>query len=248
MPFGDSPIRSLPRVFVEGADASRPIPLPKAEIDKLRRVLRLAQGAHLAVLPGDGTLIRCELRGPEAHPIEQSAPDTESPRRLTIVQALPKGDRLDAIVRSCTEIGVAAFALFPSDRSVVKWDEAKLQGRLERYRTIAREAAEQSFRTRVPEIAYEPNLQSVLERYPDALVLSEMEGTATPLAWRGDGVAAVVGPEGGWTPRELALIGNRAVTLGPRVLRVDTAAIATASLLLLAESHPRGSQKGSSPD
>ncbi|MCO5297637.1 MAG: 16S rRNA (uracil(1498)-N(3))-methyltransferase [Fimbriimonadaceae bacterium] len=222
-------------MFVPGADGARPIPLPKAEVDKLRRVLRLEQGAHLAVLPGDGTLIRCELRGPEAIPLEVASPETESPRHVTIAQALPKGDRLDSIVRCCTEIGVAAFVLFPSDRSVVKWDEAKLAGRLERFRTVAREAAEQSFRTRVPTIEYASSLSEVLARHPDATVLSEVEGTVSPLRAEGeDARVVVVGPEGGWAPRELEQIGGRGVTLGPRVLRVDTAAIAAAALLLLA--------------
>lgn len=235
MPFGDSPIRSLPRVFVGGADASGPIALPKAEVDKLRRVLRLEQGGALAVLPGDGSLIRCQLRGPEAIPVDVVYPETESLVQVTLAQALPKGDKLDGIVRCCTEIGVAGFVLFPSDRSIVKWDPSKLQSRLERYRTIAREAAEQSFRTRVPSVSSASGLESVLTDHHDATVLSEVEGIATGLTsdQRLERVL-VVGPEGGWAPRELALIGDRGVTLGPRVLRVDTAAIAAATLLLLA--------------
>lgn len=233
MAFGDAPIRSLPRAFVPGASPDGPIALPKDEVGKLTRVLRLADGDLIAVLPGDGTLIRCELRGSEAIPLGVESPDTESPRRLTVCQALPKGDKLDGIVRCCTEIGVAAFVLFEADRSVVRWDASKLGGRLERYRTIAREAAEQSFRTRVPSVSFATGLEDVLTRHPGATVLSEVEGIAPHLAWEGPEQVLVVGPEGGWSTREFALIGDRGVTLGPRVLRVDTAAIAGAALLLL---------------
>lgn len=233
MAFGDSPIRSLPRAFVPGATPDAPIALPKDEISKLARVLRLGDGDLLAVLPGDGTLIRCELRGSEAIPLGVESPDTESPRRVIVCQALPKGDKLDGIVRCCTEIGVSGFVLFAADRSVVRWDAAKLEGRLERYRVVAREAAEQSFRTRVPSVEWAADLGAVLALYPGATVLSEVEGVAPRLAWEGPEQALVVGPEGGWSPRELGLIGERSVTLGPRVLRVDTAAIAGAALLLL---------------
>ena len=212
MAFGDSPIRSLPRVFVPGATPDAPIALPKDEIDKLRKVLRLEQGALLAVLPGNGTLIRCELRGHEAIPLGVESPNTESERVVVIAQALPKGDKLDGIVRCCTEIGVAGFVLFPSDRSVVRWDASKLESRLERYRTIAREAAEQSFRTRVPSVTSATGLEDVLTRHPGATVLSEVEGIAPRLAWEGPEQVVVVGPEGGWSPRELALIGDRGVS------------------------------------
>lgn len=235
MPFGDHPIRSLPRVFIPGASPLGPIPLPKDEVDKLRKVLRLGQGARLAVLPGDGTLIPCELRGPDAIPLGGAErPDTESASRVLIAQALPKGDKLDAIVRCCTEIGVAGFVLFSADRSVVRWDASKLAGRLDRYRAVAREAAEQSFRTRVPTVEFAANLAGVLARYPRATVLSELEEEKRPLEVRPESeIVVVVGPEGGWSPGELAAIGLRGVTLGPRVLRVDTAAIAAASILLL---------------
>lgn len=233
MAFGDASIRSLPRAFVPGATADAPIALPKDEVGKLKRVLRMADGDLLAVLPGDGTLIRCELRGSEAIPLEVETPDTESPRRVIVCQALPKGDKLDGIVRCCTELGVAGFVLFAADRSVARWDAPKLEGRLERYRVVAREAAEQSFRTRVPSVAWAADLGAVMALHPGATVLSEVEGVDARLVWAGPEQALVVGPEGGWSPREWALIGQRGVTLGPRVLRVDTAAIAGAALLLL---------------
>src|SRR5688572_9765859 len=115
------PLRSLPRIFLPGADAAEPIDLPKEEQEKLHKVLRLPQGAHIAILPNDGSLIRCEYRARQAIPIEVVHPDTEPKLKLTVAQAFPKGDRLDTVVRMCTEIGVSGFILFPSERSVVRW-------------------------------------------------------------------------------------------------------------------------------
>jgi 16S rRNA (uracil1498-N3)-methyltransferase len=227
------PLRSLPRVFVSGADPSDLIELPKEELDKLRKVLRLTPGAQIAVLPNDGSLIRCELEPHHARPLEVLHPDTEPTFHLTLAQALPKGDKLDEIIRSCTEIGVSRFLLFSSERTVVKWDEKKTRDRLHRLGVIAREAAEVSFRTKLPTIQLAKDLGEVLKREPGAVVLSEVEGISEALQARGDAMTIVVGPEGGWAGRELKLIGERGVTLGPRVLRVDHAGAAAAALLLL---------------
>lgn len=231
------PLRALPRVFVPGADPTSEIELPQEELDKLRKVLRLSPGAEIAVLPNDGSIVRCRLLGRSADPIEIHRPDVESPTRLTVCQALPKGDKLDEIVRACTEIGAAKFVLFPSDRSVVRWEAAKLQGKLRRLEAIAREACEVSFRTRLPEFEVAENLAGVLAADPCAVVLSEVEGEPKLLPNAVGRVSIVVGPEGGWSPKELAQIGSRGVSLGPRVLRVDHAAAAAAAILLLSHGN-----------
>ncbi|HTQ12024.1 MAG TPA: RsmE family RNA methyltransferase [Fimbriimonadaceae bacterium] len=228
------PLRALPRLFVPGADPEQEIELPKPELDKLRKVLRLSPGAQVAILPGDGSLIRCELETRTARPLEILHPETEPPLRLTLAQALPKGDKLDEIVRGCTEIGVSRFILFSSDRTVVRWDERKLADRLGRLETIAREACEASFRTKLPTFEVAKGLADVLRSNPEAVVLSEVEGVGRRLRPAGEAMTIVVGPEGGWASPELKLIGDRGVSLGPRVLRVDHAGAAAAAILLLA--------------
>lgn len=227
------PLRALPRVFLPGADPSAEIELPKEEIDKIRKVLRLGPGAQIAVLPNDGSVIRCVFHTKSATPIEVTRPDSEAALKLTIAQAFPKGDKLDEIVRACTELGVARFLLFPSERSVVRWDEKKTADRMHRLQVIAREAAEVSFRTVVPVIELAKNLADVLAKEPRAIVLSEVEGLPRYLTPSMEPMTLVVGPEGGWAQRELAQIGDRGVTLGPRVLRVDHAGAAAAAMLLL---------------
>ncbi|MHB8637856.1 MAG: RsmE family RNA methyltransferase [Fimbriimonadaceae bacterium] len=216
-----------------GATANEPFELPTEELAKFRKVLRLATGDTIAVLPNDGSLITCRLDGRRAVPLEVFYPDTEAKLTVTVAQALPKGDKLDEIIRGCTEIGVAAFVLFHSERTVVRWDEDKLAARVKRLGAIARESAEVSFRVRLPEITVAADLAEVLTLAEDAVVLSESEGVSNRLRAKAGSITIVVGPEGGWSPRELVLIGKRGVTLGPRVLRVDHAAAAASAILLL---------------
>jgi 16S rRNA (uracil1498-N3)-methyltransferase len=228
------PLRALPRVFLPGLDVEQEsYELPKEEVEKFRKVLRLAEGDPIAVLPNDGSLIRCEFRARQAWPISKEFPATEPTLQLTLAQAFPKSDRLDTILRMGTELGVYRFLLFPAERSVVRWDAAKLADKSRRFQAILREAGEQSFRSVLPLIEFAPSLKAVLEGTPDAVVLSEVEGVSPRLAPKGEAMTVVVGPEGGWAPRELALIGARGVTLGPLVLRTDTAGIAAAAALLL---------------
>src|SRR3990170_4075085 len=116
-------------------------PLPAAVERQVRSVLRLGDGARLVPLPGDGTEALCRLEG-AACVVEERRPVTSEPRhRLTVVQALLKGDGLEEVVQHATELGVAAFRLVITERSVVRELSPR---RLDRLRAIAREAAEQS--------------------------------------------------------------------------------------------------------
>jgi 16S rRNA (uracil1498-N3)-methyltransferase len=207
--------------------------LPADELRKFRNVLRLGTGDLVVILPGDGRLIKCELKGTSVIPLEEVDPETESPRRVCIGLGMPRQEKLEESVRMGTEMGVAEFLVFPTERSVVKWDAAKLDSKLKRLQIIAREAAEVSYRTRLPRITPYPSLAKVLEARPEALVLSEVEGVSHRIEPSGN-MTLLIGPEGGWAPREVALIGDRALTLGPRVLRVDTAVAAACALALLA--------------
>lgn len=223
-------------MFLPGVAADEPIELPKEEVDKFRKVLRLEQGDEIAVLPNDGTLIRCQFQGRSAVPVSVETPATEPSRRLTLIQALPKGDRLDTIIRMGTEIGVSEFVLFPAIRSVVKWDAAKVQEKLRRLSAVARESAEQSYRTRLPEIRFVVSLSDALKEFPETLVLSELESESKSFveyaAKAGANVALCIGPEGGWDPKEVLLIGERGFSLGALVLRTDTAAAVACALAI----------------
>lgn len=229
-------LRSLPRVFIPGVTADEPIELPKEEIDKLRKVLRLSAGDLIAVLPNDGTAIICRFENKVAVPVEVQNPDTEANIVVTIAQALPKADKIEEVVRAGTEVGVSRFLLFSSERTVVKWEAEKLASRVTRLQAIARESSELAFRTKMPVFDTASDLATVLAAENDPIVLSEAEGlnrNFTTIAKGRQSVTIVVGPEGGWTQRELELIGDRAVTLGKRVLRTEHAGPLAAALLLL---------------
>lgn len=229
-----APLRSLPRAFVSGIPEELPetILLPDEEYSKFYKVLRMKSGDEVALLPGDGRLVRCRLEGHSAVPTETVRPETESRVKLTLCLAMPKNEKLDESVRMGSELGVAQFVVFPSERTVVKWDDKKREARLRRLRAIAREAAEVSFRTLLPKITLRESLGEVLTEFDSAQVLSEVEGTPRHIAIK-DEATLVIGPEGGWAPREVETIGDRAVTLGPRVLRVDTAVAAACALMLV---------------
>lgn len=230
-----APLRALPRAFVPGIPDPAPdtIDLPKEEYEKFHRVLRLGAGAQVAILPNDGRLLRCEFHGHSLTVLETTRPETESKQRITLALGLPKPDALESAIRMGSELGVARFLLFASERTVVRWDAKKRESRLNRLLSIAREASEVCFRTHMPKIEFAESLADILNSHPNALVLSEVEGVPQPFAPEGDAVI-VIGPEGGWAPREVELIGDRARTLGPRVLRADTAAATAAALALCA--------------
>lgn len=229
------PLRSLPRVFLAGIPdpVDGAVDLPDEECDKFRKVLRLKSGDEIAILPGDGRLIRARLDGRQAAPFETSFPHTEPSLRLTLALALTKPDALEASVRMASEIGAQKFALFPSDRTVVRWEENKRGHKIGRLRKIAREAAEVSFRTILPTVEWLGSLREALESNGEVLVLSESESTLARLQPPvGETLTLVIGPEGGWSPNETKLIGDRARTLGPRVLRAETAVAVSCGLVL----------------
>jgi 16S rRNA (uracil1498-N3)-methyltransferase len=236
------PLRSIPRAFIGPLPEELParIELPQADADKFRKVLRLGTGDLIALLPGDGRLVVCRLCGKDAEPVKTHLPATEAGIRVTLALAFPKPEKLEESVRMATELGVAGFILFHSDRTVVKWDAPKRDAKLRRLSAIAREAAEVAFRVRLPEFYLAASLDEVLASHPDAKVLSESE-TAAGRLQPDESMVLVVGPEGGWSPRESALVGDRAVTLGPRVLRVDTAVAAACALALSEKSRPGSS-------
>lgn len=147
---------------------------------------------------------------------------------------MPKGSKLDDIVRSCTELGVSAFHLFGAERSVARPDEERAQRRLDRLTRVAREAARQSMRADVPDLWPPVSLAEVVARVPvGAARLAFVVGAvrrvpevlaslpAVEEAW------VVVGPEGGLSAAEVRALEEHsfcAVGLGPTVLRVETAA------------------------
>lgn len=203
--------------------------LPPAIRHQVERVLRLRDGDALVLLTGDGREARCRLEGGSCVVEERRVAGGEPAHRLTVVQALLKGDGLEEVIQQGTEVGVAAFRLVVSDRCIARDLSPR---KLDRLRTIARESAEQSERGIVPEVSG-----------PDALEAAFTTG-AVLLAERADGVrlrdlppppTVIIGPEGGFTSAELEAAERGGVVLaglGPRILRSRTVAAAVAAATL----------------
>jgi 16S rRNA (uracil1498-N3)-methyltransferase len=221
---------TLHRFFVAPSDAAgERFALPTSIERQVRGVLRLRDGDRIVLLTGDGSEATFRLEH-GACVLEERRPAAGEPRhRLTVVQALLKGDALEAVVQHGTEVGVSVVRLVVTERSVARELSPR---RLERLRAIAREAAEQSERGVVPEVhAPIPLRESLvagsvllLERHDDRR-LSDMEPPA----------AVVVGPEGGFSPSEVQMATDAGVVLaglGPRILRSETVAVAAAAVIL----------------
>jgi len=221
---------TLHRFFVDQvALGGGRFPLPQSVERQVRGVLRLTDGDRLVLLPGDGTQALCRLEGGDCVVEERSVVASEPRHRLTVVQALLKGDALEEVVQHGTEVGVAGFRLVVTERCVAREISTR---KLERLRAIAREAAEQSERGIVPPIVEPVTLAQVFA--PGSVLLYERQ--------EGAGLAAleapervIIGPEGGFSPAEVAAAKQAGVTiagLGPRILRSQTVAVAAAAVIL----------------
>jgi conserved hypothetical protein TIGR00046 len=172
--------------------------------------------------------------------------DVEPMVHITVVQSLAKGEKLEQVIQHGTEIGVSRFLLVQTERSVMRLEKERERARMERWRRIAKEAAEQAHRAKVPAVDGILSLPEALQQVAGASILTlHPDGAALSLAeWlrRGSldaGVAVIVGPEGGLTNDEVLLCqkhGATTVSLMPRVLRTETAALVAVSQILLCDS------------
>jgi ribosomal protein L11 methyltransferase len=239
------------RLVVPGLDLDRElIALPPGPTRHVARVLRLGPGDELLLLDGRGGAAGALVESSSADAVVVrvvSRARVEAPvaQPLHLIQALPKGGGLlDEIVRRATELGVASIRPALAERSVARPTSERAGKRLERWRRIAAEAARQCCRSHVPEVHPLAPLDLALRAAPEAslrVALHEGELVAglASLLLAGDlsrGVTLVIGPEGGLGPDEVALareIGFAVASVGPRVLRTPTAAIAACAVAQL---------------
>jgi 16S rRNA (uracil1498-N3)-methyltransferase len=218
------------RFFVEPeAMATEHFPLPTGIAHQVTRVLRLHDGDQLVLLDGRGQAATVRLLHGGCVVESRGPAGGEAGHRLTVWQALLRGDHLEPVIRHGTEIGIADFRLFVSDRCVPR---ELSPHKLERLRAVAREAAEQSERGIVPGVSAPVPFAQALE--PSSVLLFERhEGTRLSALAAPSGL--VIGPEGGFTPDEVAAAeraGMPIAGLGPRILRSEAAAVAAAAVIL----------------
>ena len=241
---------SAGRFFVPSAVLANPahIVLPATIASQVRSVLRMQPGDTLTLLDGTGEAAQVKLtavgREEVVGHITARLPVTTEPRtRLMLCVGLLKATKFEWVVQKGTEIGVSAFVPIRCARSMVEDVSA---AKLARWRTIATEAAEQSYRGCVPDLASPLPFADVLAGIaPPAVALLADENlahTPTPNRTIAQALASLpmtihlfIGPEGGFTVDEVRQAqhhGVQLVTLGPRILRAETAAIVAATLAL----------------
>lgn len=218
-----------------------------APFHHLVHVLRLARGAELEVFDGHGRAFHGRLEAVEDQfavvSLSAKPAVAATHRAFTVVQALPKADKLEWILQKGTELGASAFAPVTSARSVVRLSADRVEPKVRRWSKIVEEAARQCGRSDVPAVLPVRPLLEAVRALPEGtrvLVLDEGErarslGAAFASLPVGAGVALVVGPEGGLEPSEregLLALGAEPTTLGPRILRTETASLAALSVLL----------------
>jgi 16S rRNA (uracil1498-N3)-methyltransferase len=231
----------MPRFFVPKDQV--PI-ITGADAHQIKNVLRLRLSDKLQILDGTGALYHCEIADIEKEKIicrviETEHLNSERSVKITLAQGLPKGRKMDLIVEKCTEFGVEQIIPITTERAVAK--EAKIL----RWQKIAKEAAEQSGRSTIPEIAPQMHFTDIIKlktNFDLALIPWELEKETTlktflsthKLPTTNYKILVLVGPEGGFSIPEVAnaiKAGFQSVSLGSRILRTETAGLATLAML-----------------
>ncbi len=240
-----------PRFFVGGAEAAlaagTDFTLPEAVVRHVQ-VLRLATGDAITLFDGRGgshaaTLSELGKRHALAHVGDHDPAETEPPFRITLAQGLAGGDKMDWLIEKAVELGVAAIQPLQAARSVVRLSGERAQKRQAHWQALVEAACEQCGRNRLPAVAPVANLDTWLRApgegarllvSPRAVQSLPAYATANRETLLAGGVTLLIGPEGGLAPEEeeAALhAGFTAVSLGPRILRTETAGLACLATL-----------------
>jgi 16S rRNA (uracil1498-N3)-methyltransferase len=207
-------------VFVD--DLERPALHPD-DRHHLARVRRIRPGDALTISDGAGAW-RPARMGDAVEPTGATVVVTRSHPLIAVAFAPVKGDRPELVAQKLTELGVDRIVPILADRSVVRWEGERAERNVARLRRVAREAAMQARRCHLPEVMSVAACADVAAGSGCAAAVRD--GAAPTL----DHPTVLVGPEGGWSPRELAAFGHQ-IGLAEQVLRAETAAITAAALL-----------------
>jgi 16S rRNA (uracil1498-N3)-methyltransferase len=245
------------RLYIpRGRLAAGEVALTPDEAGYLTRVRRLGPGAALEVFDGEGGTVRATLLASGLALALGARATVATARRFSfeLWQGLAKGDKLELVVQKATELGAARVVPFASGRSVVKLSAERGAARAARLQKIAAEAARQSGRADVPEIARPAKLADLFALKGTGVVPGLLYERETERGLWGflralpDGsrAALAIGPEGGFAPEEIAAAQAAGVAilglaeLGGLVLRTETAAIAVCALAAMAAGEPAG--------
>lgn len=227
-------------IHVEGDDAKH-----------LINAVRIKSGEQVRVSTSSEESYLCEVDATSDGVLTLKIIDellsTELSSKITLYQAIPKGDRMETILEKCTELGAYRIVPVEMERCVVKLDDKKKAKRLERYERIVESAAQQSKRSCIPELGPFMTLDEAVKESESADILrivpyenkNGMVDTVNVLneVKNYKDIAVFIGPEGGFAPREIEALqageNTRIISLGKRILRTDTAAITSIAMVML---------------
>ena len=235
----------IPRICVFGPlAAGLEVVLPEQAGEHLARVLRLERGHPLVLFNGDGREFRGEIatlakRAVTARVLDDgTATDRESPLRLTLVQGVARGEKMDLVLQKATELGVARIVPIITERTEVKLDAERTGRRLAHWQAVIAGACEQSGRTTLPLLDVPMRLAqwaAALGADSGLRLALDPQGAVSPRTLPAfDSATLVVGPEGGLSDNDLGILDQvdfLGLRLGPRILRTETAGLAAIAAL-----------------
>lgn len=220
------------------------------DVNHIVNVLRLKIDDEIQVCDEDNSInykskiIEINKENVKCKIIEKINSNAEANIHINILQGLPKTEKMELIIQKCTELGVKEITPVQMERCVVKLDKKSESKKQERWQKIAEVAAKQSRRDKIPKVnnvTTIKNICNVIENYDIVLVPYENEKNITlkevleELPKKDLKIAIVIGPEGGFEEKEIEMLeqsGSKIVTLGNRILRTETVAIAMTSVIL----------------
>ena len=218
------------------------------DVNHIKNVLRAAQGDSLIVSDGNGSDYNVIIDEIQKSSISASIVNafqnrTEPPVKITLYQGIPKSDKMETIIQKCVELGIYSIVPVLTDRTVVRFKDTRdMDAKTVRWRRVALEAAKQCNRGIIPEVAVPVKLNKAFEaaaNYDLSLIPYENEtdaGLGKYMTRQGvHSICIFIGPEGGFEESEIERArqnGIKAVTLGPRILRTETAGAAVLSILM----------------
>ena len=233
-------------IWIEGSD-----------VNHIKNVLRMKVGEELHISDGNNKKYLCEVSMISSESVhafikEELISDTELPSKIYLFQGLPKSDKMELIIQKAVELGAYEIIPVATKRAVVKLDDKKASKKVERWNSIAEGGAKQSGRNLVPKVKqvmsykeamqYAKELDVILIPYELAEGMDETRQVIEAIR-PGQSVGIFIGPEGGFETAEVAYAleqGAKAITLGKRILRTETAGLTTLSIIMYhleCESH-----------
>ena len=222
--------------------------ITESDFNHISNVLRMKTGDEILVsCNGKSNLCTIEIFFDyvKAEIIEEDYHNTNLPIKIHLFQGLPKSDKMELIIQKAVELGVEEITPVEMNRCVVKIEEKKKKSKKERWQLIAESAAKQSKRVVIPKVNDIISYKQFLEKSEELSVLlvpyenkDGMKATKEALKEikSGDTVGIIIGPEGGFDEKEIDLVtgkNGKTISLGSRILRTETAAIASVTMCML---------------